>query len=87
VRSGARFCRECGASEESGWNEDDGSAADETSGYGPDDDFDYDEYIAREFPDQTSPTSKQRIARWAMAVLVAIVVAALLASVCSQCFR
>lgn len=39
------FCRECGASEESGWSE--GYVGEETE-----DDFDYDDYVRREFGGQ-----------------------------------
>lgn len=84
VPAGAEFCRHCGASHDSGWGEDDaGWGEDAASGYGPDDDFDYDEFIAREFPEQATPQSKHRGKRWAMAVVVAIVVTAFLASILS----
>jgi hypothetical protein len=82
VRVGATFCRECGASDESGWNEEEvgreddarpGDAADDDFDY----DFDYDEFVAREFPDQAAPWSKHRVKRWVMGAVVAIVVAAL----------
>jgi len=85
VPAGAKFCRQCGASDDSGWSDDDASWDDEVaSGYGPEEDFDYDEFVARDFPDQARPGSKQRVKRWAMAVLVTIVVAAFLASVLSR---
>jgi hypothetical protein len=81
VPVGAKFCRECGASDESGWR-DEASEDDQASpGYGPDDDFDYEEFVRREFPDQSPPDSKERLKRWALAVLVAIVAIAFLASV------
>ena len=80
VPAGAKFCRECGASDESGWNEDESSWAEDTaSGYGPDDDFDYDDFVAREFPDHSPRLSRQRWKRWALIVLVVIVSVALLA--------
>jgi len=37
----AKFCRACGASDDSGWGEEP---------YDEGDDFEYDEYIQREFP-------------------------------------
>jgi hypothetical protein len=81
VPVGATFCRECGASDDSGWGEgDDSQDEDSPTGYGPDDDFDYDEYVSREFPDQSPDGSRPRVKQWAMAVLVAIVAAAFLAS-------
>lgn len=87
VRVGAKFCRECGASDESGWGEDEGSSADgSVTGYGPEEDFDYDEFVAREFPDQASSRSRHRLKRWAMGALVVIVAAAFLASVLSRLF-
>jgi hypothetical protein len=81
VPVGAKFCRECGASDESGWGEDESQDEESSTGYRPDDDFDYDEFVSREFPNQSPFGSKQRVKRWAMAVLVAIVAAAFLASV------
>ncbi|QDV70663.1 hypothetical protein Poly24_43890 [Rosistilla carotiformis] len=47
----ATFCRHCGASDASGWQ-------DETEGYADDmsdDDFDYDEFLQREFPGDAPP--------------------------------
>ena len=49
VSAGAAFCRACGASEDSGW---DGDAWTEDEDA---DDFDYDEYLAREFPETAPP--------------------------------
>jgi hypothetical protein len=80
VRGDARFCRECGASDESGWSEDDSPWNDESRlGLGVEEDFDYDEFLNREFPDRAHLTPKQRIRRWATAALVAIVTIAFLA--------
>lgn len=42
----ASFCRHCGASEDSGW-----SAEREEHSY-DEDDFDYNEFLENEFPDQ-----------------------------------
>ena len=50
VRQGAPSCRHCGSSGADGWGD---SYWTETDGYA-DDDFDYDEFVAREFGD-TSP--------------------------------
>lgn len=44
----AQVCRECGASEDAGWGDD-------TGPYDGDDDFDYDEFIEREFPEHAPP--------------------------------
>ncbi|MDA1050165.1 MAG: zinc ribbon domain-containing protein [Planctomycetota bacterium] len=43
VSAGASFCRECGASDESGWSEE------VEEGFATDDDFDYGDYLEREF--------------------------------------
>lgn len=50
VRAGASACAECGSDDTTGWSDgaaDWGSGA--TNGYGGDDDFDYDEFVEREF--------------------------------------
>jgi hypothetical protein len=84
VRVGAKFCRECGASDESGWGEDDSFDDDGTpAGYADDDDFDYDDFVRREFPDRSPARSKGWAKRLAMGVVVAIVIAAFLASMMS----
>ncbi len=80
VPAGAVFCRQCGASDESGWGEDDSPDGWSPAEYGSDDDFDYDEFVRREFPEQADAESKRRLRQWALAVLVAIVVIALLGS-------
>lgn len=56
MRAGATFCRACGASEDSDWG-------DEAEDYYEEDDFDYDNYLAREFP-QHNPLG-QRKTPWA----------------------
>ncbi len=55
VAPNAEFCRECGASDESGWNDE---VEEPTQGYDEDDDFDYDEFVRREFP-QHAPAHKE----------------------------
>jgi len=50
VKAGARACPECGSDAETGWSEDaDKWAGDLPTGYGQDDEFDYDEFVRREF--------------------------------------
>jgi RNA polymerase subunit RPABC4/transcription elongation factor Spt4 len=50
VEAGARACPECGADERTGWAEDaDKWGADIPAGYGGQDDFDYEEFVRREF--------------------------------------
>ena len=54
------------------WSDDaDKWAADIPAGYSEDDDFDYEEFIRREFPDRQSP------ARWLRRLLFAVLVAVL----------
>jgi hypothetical protein len=53
VPAGARSCPECGADETTGWAEDAHKwAAGIPTGYSEDDEFDYDEFIEREFGGQ-----------------------------------
>jgi hypothetical protein len=50
VPAKARSCPECGSDESTGWAEDaDTWSADIPTGYAEDDDFDYDDFIRREF--------------------------------------
>ena len=49
VLAGATFCRSCGASDEAGWGEDRYVDDQFTGGYGDDDEFDYQQFVAREF--------------------------------------
>jgi hypothetical protein len=65
LAKGASFCRHCGADEESGWS-DDGDGYDAAPG---DDDFDYHEYLAREFPESTPV--RFSLTRWLIVLLVA----------------
>ena len=48
----ATFCRECGASDDSGWDHDTTDAM-AYGGYSDDEDdqYDYESFVAREFPD------------------------------------
>jgi uncharacterized membrane protein YvbJ len=71
VACGASFCRQCGASEDSGWG-------DETDDYGEDDDFDYDEFVRREFPEHAPPGTKYPPRKVLMAILVVLLCIALL---------
>lgn len=78
VPTGAAFCRECGASDTSGWEEDCGTVDAFPDAYAPDTDFDYDEFISREFPDHAEPTSGRQATRWFTGLIVAIVLIAFL---------
>jgi uncharacterized membrane protein YvbJ len=63
----ARACPECGADEQTGWSE---KARSDDLGI-PDDSFDYDEFIDREFQGK-APKRKMQIFWTAVAVLVLI---------------
>lgn len=79
VAAGATFCRACGASDEMGW---DGEQwYDAPSDIEQDDDFDYDDYLAREFPEHATPRPASP-RRWlAVAVILLLCLAILLWSV------
>jgi hypothetical protein len=79
VRVGAAACRECGSDAESGWSEDAESwTSDPDAGYTGDDDFDYDEFVRDEFPEQAEGPSPGGWKRWAIAVIVALLCLAML---------
>lgn len=56
VPTNARACPECGADESTGWND----VADEQSLGVPDDNFDYDEFVEREFG-ETKPAARLKV--------------------------
>ncbi|MEP3479549.1 MAG: zinc ribbon domain-containing protein [Fuerstiella sp.] len=55
LRANAAVCRNCGASEEYGWDSVENNVDGLGTGFSPEaygeDDFDYDDFVAREFPD------------------------------------
>lgn len=57
VSAGASFCRECGASDDSGWN------LENEEGFASDDDFDYDEFLDREFSITRPSSQRQQLQR------------------------
>ncbi len=66
VPRNARACPECGADEETGWKED----AVDTGGLDlPDDEFDYDQFVADEFGGKPKRSGKEWL-WWVAAVLV-----------------
>ena len=79
-RAGAKACRNCGSDAETGWS---AEAWQEVSGYAEpdadDDDEEYREFLAREFPDETaaSPGSLS----WTMKLMIVLLVLAMLALV------
>ena len=75
VRRDAASCRECGSDAETGWSDDKPWDAD--GGYAEDDDFDYDEYVRNEFPDDGEP---RRLTpwQWTVTAIIALLVIAVL---------
>lgn len=72
VPNGALACPECGADHNSGWRLD----ADTYEGLDlPDEDFNYDEFVAKEFGSSLKPTGMKMI-WWITAILVLIASAA-----------
>src|SRR5437762_7426110 len=79
VPSGAKVCRECGSDAETGWSQDSEKwEADIPSGYSSGSDFDYDEYIASEFPKHAQPSLKRSTKKWAWRIFVLILLVALI---------
>jgi hypothetical protein len=74
VPRGAKACPECGADDLSGWRED----ADETGGLGlPDEEFNYDEFVKKEFGSGVKPEGIAW-AWWAAAVAALLAFIAML---------
>ena len=70
----ALACRECGSDNETGWSEGaDVWDAGIPGGYGPEEDFDYDEFIDQEMPRHQTHSPGKALKRWGWSVLVAIV--------------
>lgn len=76
VRRGARQCRHCGASADCGWEETDGHLAE--GGYTDEDDFDYDEFVEREFGVSATSSSEELKPLPFRLIVLAVVVALLL---------
>lgn len=66
VPAGATFCRACGASDDAGWNDESAWTG------GDDDDFDYDDYVGREFPEHAAP-GQGSPPRWFFTLIAALV--------------
>ena len=79
VPIGDPACRECGSDAETGWSEEaDKWEADIPTGYGPDEDFDYDEFTETEFPGEASFSFRRRLKKWAWRIVVGTVCIGLL---------
>lgn len=71
VRRGALACPKCGSDNETGWSVDaDKWNADIPAGYGDDEDFDYNEFVAEEFPQHANRSSAKRV--WSVLVVLAV---------------
>jgi len=68
----APACRACGSDAETGWSEDAGLGCD------AEDDFDYDEFLRREFPEAADISSRQAVLRWVLVILVTVLCLGLL---------
>ncbi len=67
----ADFCPACGASDDSGWND----ASDEY-----DDDFDYEEFVEREFPQHREGSPSRTKAQYMAAAIIALIILSLVAT-------
>ncbi len=83
----ATFCRECGSSSDSGWSDETDDDYGEESyvedgyggdGYEQDDEFDYDEYVRREFPNAADSPMNVSVGKLLIAVIVALTCLAIL---------
>lgn len=71
VPANARACPECGADPDTGWGEDDGTGGIDL----PDDEFDYDRFVEREFGSGARPQGIKTI-WWITAIILIIAFAA-----------
>lgn len=74
VRVGAKACPACGSDDETGWKEEESGMEAET-----DEDFDYDAYLAREFPESYTPKATFRNT-WAWVLMVLALIGLLAAT-------
>jgi hypothetical protein len=79
VRAGVAACPECGSDDQTGWSAEADWWHEGPGGYADGDDFDYDEYVANEFPEHATCRPAPRVGRFWQAVAV-VVIACLLAS-------
>jgi uncharacterized membrane protein YvbJ len=63
IRADARFCRHCGSSDADGWRGDTESEAVDV--------FDYDDYLAENFPDKARASTSTRVWRVVVVLLLA----------------
>ncbi|MCA9148975.1 MAG: hypothetical protein KDA92_06750 [Planctomycetales bacterium] len=71
----APSCRECGSDDETGWSE----AADSYGAHGGyDDEFDYDEFVSKEFPGYAHESTRDRLKTWGVRAILFLVCLAML---------
>lgn len=75
VLRGAKACKECGSDAETGWapearHHDEEEAL--PTGHGRERDFEYDDFLEREFPQHMSPERRAKKRRWIALVLLVI---------------
>ena len=76
VKVGARACPHCGSDEETGWSQEaENRRTDIPAGYGRDEEFDYDKFVEREFPERAG---RARASSSALLVAIAVAMLALL---------
>ena len=77
VKKGRVACPECGSCEETGWSEDatEGYA---DGGWDGGDDFDYDEFVQREFPESADGLSSKN---WGVTLVIVLVCLAMVIGV------
>ncbi len=76
VKIGALFCRKCGASDDSGWGQDDDVLLDDETAV--DDEFDYHEFVRREFPGAVDePIYPGRLKQLGIAIVILLICLAL----------
>ena len=79
VPCGALACRACGSDAQTGWKENaDVWEADIPTGYATDDEFDYDDYIRREFSSQGERSPRKELKNWPVLIAVALICLAMI---------
>jgi hypothetical protein len=73
VQIDATFCRECGSDDQTGWSED----AERTQ-FDCGNEFDYDEFIEREFPDSNPMSTGESVKKNAVILIVILTCISLL---------
>ncbi|RME95649.1 MAG: zinc ribbon domain-containing protein [Verrucomicrobia bacterium] len=66
IPPGARVCPECGSDEQTGWSEEAYASGLDL----PDEEFDYDEFLAREFGGGTPKEKRARRWRWVLVLVM-----------------